>query len=218
MHQDLGTTRFYNAYAATLCEATESRRSAMLPFILSAVDAGSSVLDVGAGSGRDVAAMLKHGLDAFGVEPNDAMRALAHASHPQLVGRLHGGSLPGLGRPFVGERPDGFDAVVCSAVLMHVHADQLEAALTALWTQLRGPHGSSDGPSPLMFISLPQMTASRLTADRDPDGRAFFNHSPDGLERLLAGRGMVLKRKEVSEAALQGSGTLWHTLVFQRAD
>ena len=86
--------------------------------------------------------MLACGFDAFGVEPNDSMRDKALALHPSLLGRFPAG-LSRFGRPFPDRMPDGFDAVVCSAVLMHLYVVELPSALASLVDQLR-VHSTGD--------------------------------------------------------------------------
>lgn len=213
---DLQTSSFYDSYAAQLVKGSESRRSAMLPFLLDHVSAGAAVLDVGAGSGRDVAAMLEYGLEAFGVEPNASMRAWACATHPHLVGRIRSGALPRLGFPFGDLRSKGFDAVVCSAVLMHIDQEDLPDAVAALVKQLRAAGDEPSIQPRLLFLSVPELHRSRLLDNRDQDGRRFFNHSPSRLEELLGREGMRLRRLETSEAVLQSTGALWHVLIFER--
>ena len=134
---DTATADFYTRYARSLTVSPEARRSAMLPHVESSLCPGASVLDVGAGSGRDVAAMVEGGFDAFGVEPSSDMLAFACHAHPSLASRLAQASLPRLGRPFSERLPDGFDAVVCSAVLMHLEPGELAQALG--WRQLPWP-------------------------------------------------------------------------------
>jgi len=216
MVPDREPTAFDDPFAADLTDTAESRRSAMLPHILREIWPGASVLDVGSGSGRDVAAMLESGLDAFGVEPNQAMRAKALDRYPGLEGRLKFASLPALGRPFQELRPEGFDAVVCSAVLMHLDSTELAAALVELTRQLRLPDATSTGQPVALLISLPEMDRSRLNLDRDEDGRRFFNHALVRVQELLSTTGMVLKHSSTSHAVLESAGTLWHTLVFRR--
>lgn len=208
---DALTARFYDRYAAEVSDATENRRSAMLPFIERAVPPGSRVLDVGAGSGRDTAAMLALGLQAWGIEPSAALRAKATERFPALQGRLRDGLLPDLGRPFADVCPDGFDAAVCSAVLMHVGTAQLPQALGALAAQLRAGAGTA------LLLSLPEMNARMLTADRDSDGRRFHNHAPADVAQHLAPLGFTLEDSSVNDAVRVSAGTRWHLLVFRRA-
>lgn len=216
MSVDRKTSHFYDAYARELDKGVESPISAMSAFIFEELSVGATVLDVGAGSGRDVAAMLARGLDAYGVEPNDSMRAKAITRFPQLADRMVGGAVPDLGRPFHHLHPEGFDAVVCSAVLMHLDDEELPAAVADLDRQLRRENCDRSGGATYLFISLPELDPLRLLMNRDQDGRKFFNHKPERVCQLLRDRGLALKRSKTSNVVLQTSGTLWHTLVFEQ--
>ncbi len=214
---DAGTAAFYNVYATQL-EASEASRSAMLPFFEATLAPGARVLDVGAGSGRDMAALLELGFDAFGVEPNAAMRATALRLRPNLAGRLADAALPDLGRPFSEQRPDGFDAVGCSAVLMHIGPAELPRALNSLVQQLRLPvAGEPERSRPALLLALPEMAAARLGGDRDSDGRRFHNHPPTTVQALLAASGLTLERSSINDTVLASSGTRWHMVVYRRA-
>ncbi len=214
---DTGTADYYRRYAQSLTDSSESSRSAMLPHIERALSPGASVLDVGAGSGRDVAAMLRGGFDAFGVEPSADMLATALHFHPALEGRLEQAMLPGLGRPFSERLPGGFDAVVCSAVLMHLEPAEIPQALEAMVEQLRAVMSDDvKATSPALLISLPFLDPCRLIAQRDEDGRRFHNHDADQLRDHLATLGLSLERSIDSDAAFVTAGTLWKTIVFRR--
>lgn len=210
---DAGTERFYERYADTGA-AQESPRSAMLPHVERLLPAPCTVLDVGAGAGRDVAAMLDLGLDAWGVEPHAAMRAQAGQLYPVTRGRLMEAGLPDLGRPFAAAAPQGFDAVVCSAVLMHLTPDELGPALAALVDVLR-PRGPQRQVR--LLLALPEMAASALTGDRDADGRRFHNHAPERVASLLAPLGLRLHSAVVNDAVLVSAATRWHLLAFEDA-
>jgi SAM-dependent methyltransferase len=214
---DTQTSYFYKRYAETLTNASEAQRSAMLPYVERSVRVGAAVLDVGSGSGRDLAAMLALGLNAFGVEPNEAMREKALSLHPVLGGRLRQAMLPSLGRPFAELVPDGFDAVICSAVLMHLDPAELPLALASMVDQLR-PLSKVENKLaiPIVLISLPRTDVSELSNDRDNDGRRFYNHNPEEVSTHLITQGMSLEYSAASDAVLASTGTLWHTLVFRR--
>ena len=194
-----GTTAFYDAWAA---DGPEADRSAVSRHFEAAFAPGARVLDVGCGKGRDVVALLDMGFDAYGVEPNDAMRARALARDARLHGRVAAATLPGLGQPFGG----GFDAVVCCAVLMHLAPDDLPATLAALASVL---HASGR-----ILLALPQMRADLLVDGHDPDGRRFANHRPEDVESLLADLGLPLLRRE--EIATTSTDTRWRVMLFGR--
>src|SRR5215468_6691766 len=130
---DDATSGFYDRHATDIAAGCEASRSAMSAFFAEALPAGGRVLDVGAGSGRDVAELLRQGFDAYGLEPNATLRELAARRHPGIEARLEAAALPHLGVPFGG----AFDGVVCSAVLMHLREDELASAVGALRDLLR---------------------------------------------------------------------------------
>lgn len=211
-----GTAAFYDVYAGQLA-STEASRSAMLPFFEAALAPGARVLDVGTGSGRDLAALQELGFEVFGVEPNAAMRATALRLRPGLAGRLVDASLPDLGRPFAAQQPDGFDAVGCSAVLMHIGPAELPLALRSLVQQLRPARpDEAENQRPALLLALPDMAPSLLSGDRDADGRRFHNHAPAAVQALLAELGLTLERSSINDAVLASAGTRWHMLVFRR--
>ena len=213
---DPRTDDFYRRYAKRLAAQPESPRSAMLPVVEGTLPRGSRVLDVGAGAGRDVAGMLAAGLDAYGVEPSAEMRGRALTQFPELADRLRDGTLPGLGRPFADVAPDGFDGVVCSAVLMHVGEDDLPRALSALAATLRrSADGRRAAPGTVMLLSLPEQIDGSLAEGRDVDGRRFANHTPERVAGLLATTGCSLAAHTVSDAVLNATGTRWHMVTLQ---
>ena len=194
-----GTTAFYDRWAVY---GEESARSAMSRHFESAFAPGARVLDVGCGKGRDVVALLDMGFDAYGVEPNEAMRARAIRRDPRVPGRIADAALPALGQPFGG----GFDAVTCSAVLMHLAAPELPASLAALAAVLK-----SRGR---LLMALPEMLPELLIDGRDPDGRAFANHSPQHVQSLMASLGFALCKHD--DIPTPSTDTRWRVLLFER--
>ena len=193
-----GTSAFYDHWAVA---GEEAARSAMSRHFEASFAPGARVLDVGCGKGRDVVALLDMGYDAFGVEPNDAMRARALARDARLPGRIESAALPALGQPFGG----GFDGVVCSAVLMHLADEALPASLVALSSVLR--------PQARLLMAVPEMRPDLLVDGRDPDGRAFANHAPVRVQQLLADPGFTLRR---FDDLVTTADTRWRVMLFER--
>jgi SAM-dependent methyltransferase len=170
---DSATTAFYTQYAENGAIRAEAQASAISTYFELAFDGGSKVLDIGSGSGRDLALLRQKGFDAYGIEPNDSMRAFAVQNHPELKARLKPGSLPLPGNPFGGQ----FDGIVCSAVLMHIPEAQLPGSLESMRKVLK--------PDGRVLFSLPSMRPDLLEDDRDRDGRFFRNHSPALIGAIL---------------------------------
>jgi SAM-dependent methyltransferase len=194
-----GTAAFYDQWAMA---GHEAERSAIARHFVAAFEAETRVLDVGCGTGRDVVALLDMGFDAYGIEPNDAMRARALARDARLAGRIGSAGLPDIGQPFGG----GFDAIVCSAVLMHLDSGQLPAALASINAAL--------APRARVLMGVPEMRPGLLREGVDPDGRLFSNHRPAHLQRLLAAFGFALLRHDDTPAP--STDTRWHVLLFER--
>ena len=124
---DERTRAYYEQFAEEIAERYDSVEPEMSARLRRLFAPGDRVLDVGAGSGRDVALLLEMGCDAYGVEPSDALREVAQRQRPALSGRLAANSLPQLDQPFGGN----FDGVLCSTVLMHLQkAEILDAAIS----------------------------------------------------------------------------------------
>lgn len=174
---DSATAAFYKQYAEDGAIRAEARESAISKYFGLAFKEGSKVLDIGSGSGRDLAVLHRKGFGAYGVEPNDSMRAFAVQNHPELKARLAPGSLPLHRNPFDGQ----FDGIVCNAVLMHIPEAQLSASLVSIRKMLN-PHGR-------ILFSLPSMRPDLLEDGRDRDGRFFQNHSPALIESMLKALG-----------------------------
>jgi SAM-dependent methyltransferase len=200
---DAATAEFYSRQASEIAARYESVASPVARFFGTAFATGSRVLDVGAGSGRDLGELLASGYDAYGVEPSEALAALAVVHHPELTGRIARGALPQIGEPFGG----GFDGILCSAVLMHVPEADLFDTVFAL-RQLLRPHGR-------LLLSLPLSRGDVDGNERGIDGRLFTNYAPEYLQLLLERVGFQQIGRWDGEDALARAGTRWYTLLFE---
>ncbi len=160
----------------------EQVHAAILPYL----PPPGRALDIGAGTGRDAAALTSRGFAVTAVEPTAELRAHGH--------RLHAGKgivwiddmLPDLvAVTALGER---FDAIFLTAVWMHFDADERSRAMANL-AALAAPGGRMimtlrHGPVPQgrhMFDVSGEETAA-LAADHDFSSR-FMARYPDMLGR-----------------------------------
>ncbi|WP_284620648.1 methyltransferase domain-containing protein [Aquabacterium humicola] len=200
---DSASQAFYAHNARDIAERYEAGASSIARHFSHAFAPGSRVLDVGAGSGRDLAQLHRSGFDAFGVEPVTELREGAIRHHPELLGRLEAGALP-LDRPFDGSL---FDGVVCSAVLMHVPEAELFDAALSLKRTLQ-VHGR-------LLMSLPAVRDDVGDKHRDGHGRLFMPYRAEFLQLLFERLGFQMIGRWDDEDALGRGGVRWFTLLFE---
>jgi len=126
---------------------------------------GGTVLDVGAGSGRDAAWFAANGYDVVAVEPSDAMLTHARKLHPSS--RIHwlSDSLPDLAN--VRRLGLSFDLILLSAIWMHIPPAARQRSLRKLATLLAPKGriaislrlGPPDTERAMYEVSLPELTS-----------------------------------------------------------
>jgi 2-polyprenyl-3-methyl-5-hydroxy-6-metoxy-1,4-benzoquinol methylase len=145
---------FYNRRAAALIPAYgsvafEQVHNLVLPY-LPALPA--RVLDVGAGAGRDAAALAALGFDVTAAEPARELRKAGKIYAP--TARWLSDKLPKLA--LLTERNERFAFILCSAVLMSLKPRELAPSIAAM-TRLLLPHGT-------LALSLREPTAGEVSA------------------------------------------------------
>lgn len=166
--------------------------------------AGGRVVDVGTGSGRDLAQLLAMGFDAYGFEPSEGMRREAEKAFPELAGRIRPLALP---IPKNAETGGPYHGVLCSAVLMHVPEwDLLDAALS-IKRLLKGK-------GRLLVYVMPSKPG--VGADeRDENRRLFRKLAPDFVARLFGRVGFQLLRNWEEADRLGRAGISWNGFLFE---
>jgi SAM-dependent methyltransferase len=200
---DEQTLRYYETFASDAAERYNSAKGGIRDLLSLAFAPGMRVLDVGAGSGRDMRHLLEMGIDAYGVDPSDRLRAGAVEDDSVLRGRLERGGLPDLGQPFGGQ----FDGVLCSAVLMHLPRDKIFDSAFALRSVLK--------ENGRLLISVPLEGPTVGADNRDSHGRLFTPLQADFLELLFERLGFRQVGRWCSDDALGRAGRSWCALLFQ---
>lgn len=125
---DTSTIAYYSQNALAVAERYESVVSSLSKSFGEAFKPKSRLLDIGCGSGRDLALLASLGHDCFGVDATPEFVNLSQSLHPELSGKILQAALPNFEPPFSGD----FDGVLCSAVLMHIPESELVPAAVSI--------------------------------------------------------------------------------------
>jgi 2-polyprenyl-3-methyl-5-hydroxy-6-metoxy-1,4-benzoquinol methylase len=176
---DQSTLKYYSDNAAQVAQRYESVVSDLSAHFADSFSKGGKILDIGCGSGRDLAVLHKLGFDCYGVDPVLEFVEISQRLHPELENRIALGKLPDLQVPFNGN----FDGVLCSAVLMHIDIEQLPATATAIKSCLK--------VGGRLLYSVPSKHLDVAASNRDANGRLFIPDQAVRLNSLFSSIGLT---------------------------
>jgi len=176
---DQSTLKYYSDNSAQVAERYESVVSDLSSHFVDAFIKGGRILDIGCGSGRDLAVLHKLGFDCYGVDPTPEFVAISQKTHPELVGRIALGELPHLKIPFHGD----FDGLLCSAVLMHIDIERLPSTATSIKSCLK--------VGGRLLYSVPSIRTDVVEGNRDANGRLFIPDQAARLNSLFSSLGFI---------------------------
>ena len=171
---------------------------AVLPILPAAP---ASVIDIGAGTGRDAAWLAGRGHRVVAVEPTEALRSRAIALHPTPAIEWVDDSLPALRRVVALRRR--FDLVMLTAVWMHLDAQERRVAMANVAALV--------APSGVLVMTLRHGPV--------PSGRIMFAVSAEETIALADAHGLRLSlnvHAESTQAANRDAGVSWTQLAFRR--
>jgi len=155
------------------------------------------VLDIGAGTGRDAAALAALGHIVVAVEPTSELRAHGQRLHADAAITWIDDSLPDLDK--VQARGERFDLVMLTAVWMHLDSSQRERAMARIARLLQ--------PGGLMTLLLRHGPV--------PAGRRMFEVSTAETRALADHHGLKTIHDSERPALLGGSAVWWSVLALR---
>ncbi|MES0490758.1 MAG: methyltransferase domain-containing protein [Leptospirales bacterium] len=205
------TQEYYKNSATNLTGLYDKAKNGITDLVESVFpDKSGKYLDIGAGSGRDLARLLEKGYDAIGVEPVVEMRDQAVGYYNNLKDRLFAGSLPELDslKALKANEPDPkYSGILCSAVLQHIAREDLFNSVFTIKNLLK--------EKGRLLISLPASRPNRKSEERDEHDRLFIMYSPGEIELLLAQLGFQKIFIEPAEDGMNRPGVTWVNMAFQ---
>ncbi|MBN3805127.1 class I SAM-dependent methyltransferase [Paraburkholderia sp. Ac-20336] len=165
-------------------------------------DAPAKIVDIGCGIGTDAAALAALGHAVVAIEPVDELREAARELHPSAPVEWLDDSLPDLAVLLA--RRGTFDAVMLTAVWMHLDEEQRHRAMPRIASLLR-----AGGVSIMSLRHGPV-----------PEGRRMFDVTPEETIRLASMQGLRLVCELQTSSVQQANrdhGVTWTRLVFEKS-
>lgn len=198
---DPRTIQYYDEHAEEVFALYEGAESGPARYFRLAFPPGAEILDIGAGSGRDLGILIRENYDAYGAEPSPRLWALAMRI-PERAGRIYDGALPGLSRQ-IGRK---FDGVLCAAVFQHIPREQQFDAAFDIRNLLK--------PSGRLLLSVPKERPGIDASSRDERGRLYMPLVAEELELLFERLGFQRIGAWEDDDSLGRPGIRWMTLLF----
>jgi len=158
----------------------------------------ASVLDIGAGTGRDAAALAARGYRVVAVEPTRELREAGQRLHANAKIKWLDDGLPELDRVLDLDRR--FDLVLLTAVWMHLDKEQRRYAMPGV--------ASLIAPGGRLVMSLRHGPV--------PEGRRMFPVTAGETTALADEQGLSTLHNGPGDDAQGRAGVTWTWLVFER--
>lgn len=152
-------------------------------------------LDIGAGTGRDAAALAARGYRVTAVEPTAEFRAIGRKLHADAAITWIDDALPDLSAV-----AGSFDLILLSAVWMHLAIEERTRAMARVAPMLRARG--------VMVLSLRHGPI--------PTGRIMFDVTPKETIALAAAQGLDAIYSGERPGRLDQPGVWWDRLAFRR--
>ena len=201
---DQQTLEYYSANASDTAKRYESVVSSLSGYFGQSFRPESKLLDIGCGSGRDLSQLSLLGHSCYGIDATPEFVEIAQSLHPELLGRIVVAALPSFDPPFGG----GFNGVLCSAVLMHLAAEDLPEAIKSISRCL--------ATCGRLLYSVPNVRLDVDENGRDSNGRLFVPDQEDKIQSLFIDIGFKLIASWIDQDSLGRDSVAWKSVLMEK--
>ena len=201
------TIKAYDAFADDFCKRYREGQRIPIDRVCKAFAGFEHILEVGTGSGVDAVRFIEAGFKVTGLEPSLGLIASTLQHFPQLLGSIHHGSLP-LSDTLCEQWNKHFDAVFCSAVLMHIPGEKRLQCMDHLAQVLR--------PGGRLFLSISETRDGLDANSRDEFGRLYQAIPEEEVLMLTAAHALSLIQKWEDDDQWHRGGLCWKSFLFEK--
>ena len=203
IYTDKGTAGYYSRNSKDLAERYADADVIHNSMLKKWVTMGADILDIGCGSGRDLAELQNSGFSVFGVDASKEMISAAVNRYPELKGKISISRLPTL----YGIE-ENFDGILCSAVLQHIPDSGLYENFRRIKELLKN--------NGIFIISFPvKYPGVDSKTNRETKGRLFHIRSAEKYQSLIEKSGFTLLESLVQEDSLGRDKVKWGVQVWR---
>ncbi|UPT76878.1 class I SAM-dependent methyltransferase [Sulfurovum sp. XGS-02] len=193
------TIKYYNRAAQRLIPAYDSAKmSIFYNILLNNLTHGSKILDIGFGSGRDLAFLRDEEFEIWGADPSQQFVDHAKKRFEDISDHFFNTSLPNLNLPK--ELEYSFDSIILIAVWMHLPKSTYESSIKSLCSFLK--------PGGKIILSY------SITARAEISDRYFENIDTTLLEALFEEYECKKISKNTNKDGLEEREITWVTEVY----
>ena len=156
-----------------------------------------TILEIGAGTGRDAAWLADLGHLVIAAEPSDAMRSRAQTLHKHNNIRWVDDKLPNLDSVF--QIADRYDVVFLSAVWMHLAPSERSPSFKQIVNLVK--------PGGLIYLTLRHGPFEEI--------EGFWDIADDEVMELARNFGLIQLKLVIQEDHLARPGVTWSRMIFR---
>lgn len=204
IYADDRTSSYYSSKAKVLASKYSQADDLFSKLFVKYLSPGSKILDIGCGSGRDLANLNRSGFSISGADSSGNMIRVAVGKYPELAGKISLSGLPDL--PGV---ENTFNGVLCSALLQHIPDSNLYESFRRI-RELLEDEGIFVVSFPVNYPGIDPLT------NRDAVGRLFYFRQGEKYRFLIERLGFGLIESELWDDSLGREEIKWAVQVYRK--